>query len=246
MMRNFFLLVATFIVALDFGQNTNLYYKYQVRDPVFGKVSEFPATLQIKPDHTALYTVNFARAKSEDAGNEAGVFILRTNPDFTYYLQSQRGNNNILISESIDGKKYVFQDEMPAVAFQNEPGTKILKGKTLQKIVAEFRGRKYIIWYDPKSEIKAGPWKFFQVPGLAYEISDEQNLFSWTLLEIQKSKTSSESPFTNNSENLTIRSYQDYPNIRYPRSFIKNEPTQPGHYVNSERTGLETKFEWEK
>lgn len=240
------MIVTTILSALSFGQNTNLSYKYQVRNPLFGKVSEFQATLQLKPDHTSLYAVNFVNPKNDDTKGDAGAFILRSNPDFTYYLQSQRGNNTVLIKESINGKKYIFKDEMPAINFHNEPETKTLLGKTLQKISAEFRGRKYIIWYDPKSEIKAGPWKFFQVPGLAYEISDDQNLFSWTLLEIQKSKTSSESPFGKDMEAVPVRSYQDYPTIRYSKSFIKKDPAQPGQYVTAERTGLETKFEWEQ
>lgn len=245
-MKNLFSAFFIFIYSLSHAQIWEVLYKYEVKNPQFGKVSEFPAKVECSSDGLNIFTVQFNSNKVTTPSNASGIYSYNPNPNFTYYLEHRLKNKFILISETINGKKYFFKDELPNIKYVIGTATKEVGGKKLSQLTAEFRGRKYTIWYDPKSKIKTGPWKFFQIPGLAYEISDEEQLFSWKLSGIQSATVVSDSPFKSDQSENAIISYKEYPSLRYPKTYIKPDPSQPGHYVESQRTGLETKFEWEE
>ncbi len=56
----------------------------------------------------------------------------------------------------------------------------------LQKAVAEFGGRTWTAWFCSDLNMMEGPYKFRDLPGLIFEVTDSENLFSYTLTGIEK------------------------------------------------------------
>jgi GLPGLI family protein len=54
-----------------------------------------------------------------------------------------------------------------------------------QKAQINFRGRKYIAWFTNLIPVSHGPWKFYGLPGLILEVSDEENLFQCLFVSIE-------------------------------------------------------------
>lgn len=68
---------------------------------------------------------------------------------------------------------------------------KEIQGKKLQKATTTFRGRTYTAWCDLENPISVGPWKFNNLPGLAYEITDDAKDYynEWYLTQIDNDVT---------------------------------------------------------
>lgn len=63
---------------------------------------------------------------------------------------------------------------------------KSFKNYTLQKATTDFGGRKWVAWFSKEIPINQGPYKFQGLPGLIFQIEDEQQYFSFNLIEIKK------------------------------------------------------------
>ncbi|MGL4583730.1 MAG: GLPGLI family protein [Flavobacterium sp.] len=55
----------------------------------------------------------------------------------------------------------------------------------LHKATINFRGRNYTAWYSIDYPIHIGPWKFNNLPGLAFEITEEDKQYHWQLTKIE-------------------------------------------------------------
>jgi GLPGLI family protein len=53
-----------------------------------------------------------------------------------------------------------------------------------RKAFCKFNGRNYIAWFTFEIPLKDGPWKFYGLPGLILEISDEKNEYVFKLSKI--------------------------------------------------------------
>lgn len=58
---------------------------------------------------------------------------------------------------------------------------------TLKKATINKYGKDFIAWYCPEIPINDGPYKFYGLPGLIFEIYDTNNNHHFTLNSIQKS-----------------------------------------------------------
>lgn len=204
MKKNIILIFLFFNTFLSFGQNLYINYKFEVRNTMFNKLFEFPASLQLDKTGQKLYNVSYgiaAQAKEESQ-------TLIDTAKYSYVLYSNNSDVHY-ISDVIRNKTYFFEDAFSPIKFNIEKEFKMEKNIKLTKAEAEFRGRKYVIWFDASSSIKGGPWKFTNLPGIAYEIYDENNIFHWTLQNIVKKIDSIKNPFTNLSQ--SVISYKEYP-----------------------------------
>ena len=229
-------------------QNLQIEYNYEVTNTMFSKKFAFPAVLLIDKKGQKIYNVQFGITDDKKTENENGnVFFLIEKGTYGYILYSNNLNEHI-ISDEIDGKKYLFRDNYNEIMYDITDEKKNIDNVKLTKATTDFRGRKYIIWFDHSTEFKGGPWKFSNLPGIAYEIYDEDNLFRWTLLKIKNTKTEITTPINNNELLKESLPYKEYPKIKYPSEvFIQND-NSVGKYktIEQNRDGLEKVFEWEK
>lgn len=84
---------------------------------------------------------------------------------------------NVLLTytEDLDINKWIILDEKREII-----------GYKCTKAVTSFRGRNYTAWFSSELPFRDGPYKFMNLPGLIFEISDDKNNFSFSLLSITK------------------------------------------------------------
>ncbi len=66
------------------------------------------------------------------------------------------------------------------------PDTKTVGEYSLQKAEGELGGRKWTAWFSADVPIIDGPYKFFGLPGLIFEVQDSENIFHYQLVKIEK------------------------------------------------------------
>lgn len=62
---------------------------------------------------------------------------------------------------------------------------KEINGYQCYKAISNFRGRKWEAWYSPEIAINYGPWKFWGLPGLIFEVSDVDKTYNFFLSKIE-------------------------------------------------------------
>lgn len=158
---------------------------------------------------------------------------------------------------------YFIKEDVPTMNWTLEEETKLNEeGITLYKATISFRGRNYTAWYSMDYPIQVGPWKFNNLPGLAFEIYDIEKAYHWALqkIEINKFKIL---PFQYdvNRANETIQSFQKKyyaeldrlvngpqrnPFGNIPGIEIMEEIKDPGQLDRLKNSDLERKYEWEE
>jgi GLPGLI family protein len=115
------------------------------------------------------------------------------NPQFRFAtnfnsLVTKDFNNSVMITkEKIVSQKYQYnqQLEMPW-ELMNE--LSIINNYKCNKAVLFYAGRKYTAWYASDLPFSDGPFKFNGLPGLILRISDEENQYSFNLINLTKIK----------------------------------------------------------
>lgn len=158
---------------------------------------------------------------------------------------------------------YFIKEDVPTMNWTLEQETTLNEeGITLHKAILYFRGRNYTAWYAIDYPIQVGPWKFNNLPGLVFEIYDEDKRYHWALqkIEINKFKIL---PFQYdiNRANETIQSYQKKyyaeldrlvngpqrsPFGNIPGIEILETISDPDQLDRLKNSDLEIKYEWEE
>ncbi|MRM83115.1 GLPGLI family protein [Riemerella anatipestifer] len=233
--------------VLFYGQSWEVGYKYEVKNSILNKFFEFPATLKLDKKGQKLYSVQFGIGEQVRENSSNTTFSLIDKSSYLYVLYSNEDALHI-IGDEINGKKYLFSDVFLPIKYKITGEKKVINKVELTRAEAEFRGRKYIIWLDMSSSIQGGPWKFTNLPGIAYEIYDEDNLFRWSLNSIKKLNVDIKNPFNSTEFKKESLPYTEYPKLKYTSSvFFGNGTKSTSSYrkVEQNRDGLEKSFEWE-
>ncbi|WP_347218585.1 GLPGLI family protein [Chryseobacterium sp.] len=73
--------------------------------------------------------------------------------------------------------------------------TKIDGQYTLQKAITNFGGREWIAWFCKDITLSEGPYKFYGLPGLIFEIEDSRKNYIFKLVKSMKFASTYETPF---------------------------------------------------
>ncbi|MBE2273848.1 MAG: GLPGLI family protein [Flavobacteriales bacterium] len=140
--------------------------------------------------------------------------VLDINPDeFKFYPYAYAENDSL--GKVRNYKNIMWDDQLPALkrnknsytntsyillndffSFQTEDKiswnlsneTKKSAQYTLQKATTNFGGRKWTAWFSKEVNLSEGPYKFRGLPGLIFEIQDDQQNFIFSLVKSQKFK----------------------------------------------------------
>ncbi|MCS7077951.1 MAG: GLPGLI family protein [Bacteroidia bacterium] len=88
-----------------------------------------------------------------------------------YYIDKTLGE--LYIREFIYGKPYITHEPIPVINWQIKNEVKTILGYACKKATAEFRGRKYVVWYTSAIPVSVGPWKLQGLPGAVLEAESE-------------------------------------------------------------------------
>lgn len=91
---------------------------------------------------------------------------------------------------SLNGEKYLVDEEFPKLNWKIEQETKVIGGYNCQKAQTHFKGRDYTAWFTADIPFQAGPWKLQGLPGLILEASDSKNEVQFKYAGFDKMETS--------------------------------------------------------
>ena len=92
-------------------------------------------------------------------------------------------NSNISQIRERIGQWYIVTDTV-AIKWVIENERKNFNNMILHKAVGDFRGRRYIAWFNPDIPVPDGPWKLRGLPGLIIEAYDEKKHVRFEFLSI--------------------------------------------------------------
>lgn len=81
-----------------------------------------------------------------------------------------------------------FYDTLFSMKWNITGKFELINKKKCLEAITDFRGRRWIAYFDPDIPFSEGPMKFGGLPGLIIRLYDENNIFKWELHSIEKIK----------------------------------------------------------
>ncbi len=98
--------------------------------------------------------------------------------DRTYYIRYSIEKDSIYelaYMKSLHPGGILLGEKRETIAWELMDSTKVINGHFCKFARASFRGREYLVWYDPLIPINLGPWKLHGLPGAVIYVSDIEN-----------------------------------------------------------------------
>jgi GLPGLI family protein len=184
-MKNILLLLFPIIC---FSQNT-YHFEYNVNLNSLKRTGH----LNISTDSTSFYyeiskKYSSKNKKSDDDGNYEIQIVLGNNKTKERYQIYQQKNDTILNIDYLNDEIIYYYDKFPNLKWKISKETKYISKYLCYRAELSFRGRNYTAWFTTELNIRYGPWKFSNTPGLIMQIYDESKSFSWSINKIESIK----------------------------------------------------------
>lgn len=101
---------------------------------------------------------------------------------FTYYIEKDLAQHELSVFDKIGTKHFKFVDDRELV-WKLHNVRRNIKGFNCQKATINLYGREWIAWFTNEFPINDGPYKFYNLPGLIVEISDNKNYYTFQLIK---------------------------------------------------------------
>lgn len=95
------------------------------------------------------------------------------------YSNEYFGITNILRKGNV-----IYKDELPSIQWKLSNEENSILGFKCKSATAEFRGRKYKVWYTMEIPIPIGPWKLGGLPGLILKADADNGYFTFEATSI--------------------------------------------------------------
>ena len=161
------------------AQTHRFIYEYQFKsDSLAKEFTKENMILDINPDEVKFYPYFFAE---NDSINKTTNNRNSSWDDVLPVLKRNRGTNKntsfVLLNDL-----FSIQTEDP-INWKLSTDTKKVGTYNLQKATTTFGGRNWTAWFNTEINLNEGPYKFRGLPGLIFEIADDQNGFSFNLVK---------------------------------------------------------------
>ena len=181
-MKYLVFLLFPFLVS---AQTHRFIYEYQFKsDSLAKEFTKENMILDINPEDVKFYPYFFAENDSinklksiKNSGWDDVLPVLKRN------LNSNKNTSYILLDDLFSLQT---EDE---ISWKLSTETKSVENYKLQKATATFGGRNWIAWFNTKINLNEGPYKFRGLPGLIFEIADDQNSFRFNLIKSYQLKS---------------------------------------------------------
>lgn len=181
-MKYLILILFPFFIS---AQTHRFIYEYQFKsDSLTKALTKENMILDINPDEIKFYPYFFAESDSinklKNNNNSSWDDLLpvitrsrNTNKNTSYVLL-----NDLFSVQTVDPINWKLSTE-----------TKKVGNYSLQKATTTFGGRNWTAWFNTEINLNEGPYKFRGLPGLIFEISDDRNNFSFSLVKSYQLKS---------------------------------------------------------
>lgn len=135
---------------------------------------------------SVMYKARLARGK-RDAGIRPTAF-LKANEKERYedFWMNYPSQGTLSVLTGIYMREYLYQESIPEMVWTISDEQDSLMGYACHKARTQFRGRSYTVWFTLQIPTNYGPWKFNGLPGLILMAQDDEGLFKWTVLGIER------------------------------------------------------------
>lgn len=192
-MKKHLVILLSIFYSFSYSQNLKITYDYKMKlgDSI---VSQY-VTLFIEKDISYFYSnakyetdsILDSRQKKELETGQRMSFKNLPNDEIVYFLRKRNSDGlvDFFSNEFEQNLQYTEKDNFNWQLINNESKTYL--NYTLKKATLQKYGREFIAWYSPQVPVNDGPYKFYGLPGLIFELYDTQNNHHFTLNSIQKS-----------------------------------------------------------
>lgn len=195
-----------------FGQNTQniqAFYKYTN----YGTNQKYDITLLVNETKAlSIFKKKDEKALSLDEKNNNISFSKQYYDDEgqKYFIDSKK--KEIIFRDFVyDGedKSVIVTEKLPDYEWDFKSEVKQIGKYECYLAELSFRGRDFLVWFNPKINIPFGPWKFYGLPGLIVYIQSKDKNIEISLNEIVFHKSSNINVPTN-GENISFEQYVNY------------------------------------
>lgn len=164
--------------------------------------------------------------------------------DFVYYKQNL---NELNYTYELLKIPYLINDNTLVIDWELTSDKKEIQGLICSKATTTFRGRNWTVWYCPQIPVVYGPWKFYGLPGLMMELTEDTNRFAFVLTEIIEEAVT-------NVKDLNLKKFKQVDIKTFDELFndamnFRSLSGSRDYVIEGEafkRNGIELMFEWEK
>ncbi|QTE21423.1 GLPGLI family protein [Polaribacter cellanae] len=126
---------------------------------------------------------------------------------FDFFVINVLGSNKILFHQKILKDKFFYEESINH-NWTNHKNTKQILGYNCKKATVSYQGRNYTAWYSNDIPVSTGPYKFYGLPGLIFEIYDSKKEYHFLIKGIES--LSNEHILNFNPKNYIQVSKKDY------------------------------------
>lgn len=148
-------------------------------------ILEINSEMSVFQNHES-YILDSTFAKNLSNINAIGSLSIAKKINNNFKIIKEKGGK-LKFKEILGGRQVFEYNEDINLHWNLSDKTKTTTNNTvLNSAECTYGGRKWIAWYDTKTPINDGPYKFCGLPGLIYAIEDSEKQFSWNLIGIEK------------------------------------------------------------
>lgn len=147
-------------------------------------------TLDINPDNVKFYNYHYVTIDSTNITKGQNSQLWDTSTPVIVRVKNSNINSNYMLINDV----FVY-DTDNKINWNLEKETKKIENYTLQQATTTFGGRKWTAWFCKEINISEGPYKFRGLPGMIFQIYDDENNFDFKLVKSFKLNSTYKTPF---------------------------------------------------
>ncbi len=244
------IILILFFPAICFSQNS-----YNFEYDVNLNSLKRKGYLNISKDSTSFYYEVSEKSasknkKTENDGNYEIQVVLGSNKTKERYQIYSRKTDTLLNIDYLNDDIIYYYDKLPEQNWQITTETKKISKYLCYKATLNFRGRSYTAWFTTDINVRFGPWKFTNTPGLIMQIYDESNSFFWSVNKIGTLNEFNTINFDNDVEIISMQEFtekKEQSNLEMVnRSMLRYQERGLELAKTEINRGREKTFEWEE
>lgn len=206
-------------------------------------------------ENTAIYLDKITSTKTvtnnkddDNADNEVIGMSFNENLDSYFF----KNTNEVLFTYNLLKNNYLVEDHLPKMEWELSSEKREIQHLTCYKATAGFRGRNWTAWYSPDIPVNYGPWKFYGLPGLIVEITEDTNRFTFVLTEyVLNSKNTVPTIDSNNFKKISMKKMAEitdetFNNMMNILSDSRSDEVESTSTILYNEPGIEAHYEWEE
>jgi len=205
-MKKFILLSLIFISLKTFAQNKALKVAYQVYAKQSKEKPVLKETFLLLINENKSLFINrnkliidslskqYFQQMRQDATSQNRI-LLKYNDSkrkmkkykykLSWIVEKDFKNNQLTLQQKAFMSRIRYTQDLPHLAWKLQDSVKTILGYTVKKALLHYKGRDYVAWYAPSVAVSDGPYKFWGLPGLIFEIYDVQNDYHFLITGIE-------------------------------------------------------------